>query len=64
MMDIPWLFQSIICPLGDGQTIVQALERSANNKRYGVALISHNLDSTIINGFDYVAILNRRSFGL
>ena len=64
MMDIPWLFQSIICPSGDGQTIVQALERSANNKRYGVAIISHNLDYTIIDGFDYVAIQNKRYFGL
>ena len=64
MMDIPWLFQSIIRPSDDGQTVVQALEHIANNKRYGLALISHNLDYTIINGFDYMAIQNRLSFGL
>ena len=63
MMDRLWLFQSIIWPSDGEQTIVRALERSANNKRYRVALISHNLDYTIINGFDYVSIQNRLYFG-
>ena len=64
MTDIPWLFQSIIWPSDDGQTVVRALERNENNKQYRVAIISHKLDYTIINGFDYIAIRTRRSFEL
>ena len=56
MMDRPWLFQFIIWPSDDEQNVVLSLERRENNKRYGVVLISHNLDYAIINGFDYVAI--------
>ena len=64
MMDRPWWFWFIIWPSDDGQNVVRSLDRSENNKRYGVALISHNLYYTNINGFDYMAIQTRQSFRL